>query len=67
MAISSVGNSGYTPLPTFQEMATVMAARPSMAEISAKAAVQVSAQSDDLTAATNSAAATSGGRVDMYL
>jgi hypothetical protein len=47
-------------------MAAVLAARPAMAEMSAKAAVQASAKADDVADATRSASATGGG-VDMYL
>jgi hypothetical protein len=66
MDVGSVSRSGYTPIPTFQDMAAVMAARPSMAQMSAKAAVQASARTDDVTDAIRSASST-GGAVDMYL
>ena len=62
MDISSAGSAGYAPLPTVQDMAAVMAARPAMAEMSAKAAVQASAHADGVTDATRSASAT-----DVYL
>jgi hypothetical protein len=65
MNVGSVSGTGYAPLPTFQDMAAIMAARPSMAQLSTKAAVQVSAQAEDLTAATRSASA--NGSVDLYL
>jgi len=67
MDVSGVGRSGYTPLPVFQDMAVVLAARKSVTDLSAKVAVQVSAQADDTAAATRSASTVSGGSVDMYL
>jgi len=62
MDISSAGRAGFAPLPTIQDMAAVMAARPSMAEMSSRAAIQASAQADTATDATRSASAT-----DLYL
>ena len=67
MNVSGVNRSGYTPLPSVQDLAAVLAARPSMAEMSSKAAVQAVGRSDDLAAATRSASATADGRVDLYL
>ena len=67
MDVGSISRSGYSPIPTFQDMAAVMAARPSMAQLSAKAAVQVSARADDVTDSIKSASAAGDGTVDMYL
>jgi|tagenome__1003787_1003787.scaffolds.fasta_scaffold20930381_2 hypothetical protein len=63
MDISATGRSGYTPLPIFQDMAVVLAARSSVAQMSAQTA-QVSAKADDAAAGTRAA---TGGTVDMYL
>ena len=67
MNVSGVSRAGYTPLPTFQDMAAVLAARPAMAEMSTKAAVQASDNLDAAAAATRSASATADGKVDLYL
>jgi len=67
MSISGIGGSGYTPLPVFQDMAVVLAARTSVTDLAAKVAVQVSGQADGSAAATSSAASTSGSSVDLYL
>jgi hypothetical protein len=64
MNVSGVSRSGYTPLPVFQDMAVVLAARTAVAQMSAQAAAQVSATADET--ATQSAAVT-GGSVDVYL
>jgi hypothetical protein len=67
MDVSGAGRTGYAPLPTTQDMAAVLAARPAMAEMSAKVATQASAKAEDAANATTSATATTSGSVDMYL
>ncbi len=67
MAISGVSGSGYVPLPTFTDMAAVLAARPSMAEMSTKAAVQAVGKAEDAAAATQAAAGVPGGKLDIYM
>ena len=64
MDISATGRSGYTPLPIFKDMAVVLAARSSVAQMSSQTA-QVTAKADD--AAEGTRAAATGGTVDMYL
>jgi len=67
MDVGRVSGAGYSRIPTFQDMAAVMAARQSMAEMSAKAAVQVSARADDVAESITSVSAAGDGTVDMYL
>jgi hypothetical protein len=67
MNVNGVSGTGYTPLPTFQDMAAILAARSAMAEMSTKAANQAVVKADDAAAATGSASAAADGKVDMYL
>ncbi len=65
MDIGSISRAAYVPLPVFQDMAVVLAARPSMAQMSASTAADVSARADGVKSVT--ASITGDGTVDMYL
>jgi hypothetical protein len=61
-------SSRYPQLPTKQDLAAVLAARPSMAELSRKAAAETATGQDPAAStAVQALAAQASGRVDLYL
>ena len=67
MDVSGVNRSGYTPLPVFQDLAVILAARSAVAQLSSQAAVVASATAEEAANATGAASTVSGGSVDLYL
>jgi hypothetical protein len=68
MDISSIGSKlGYQNMPSIKDMASILAARPSMAELSAKALAASEADPNVAKDVPQSGAAIASGKVDMYL
>ncbi len=68
MDISSIGSKlGYQGLPSAKDIASILAARPSMAELSAKALAATTTDPSAADDVAKSGAAIASGKVDMYL
>jgi hypothetical protein len=68
MDISSIGSKiGYQNLPSAKDIASILAARPSMAELSAKALEATESNPNAADDAAKSGATLASGKVDMYL
>jgi hypothetical protein len=67
MDVSGVGRSGYTQLPVFKDAASVLAARPAMAELQTKAVAGSSSRAEEAAEAARSASGVDGGNLDIDL
>ena len=66
MDISSIGSKlGYQGLPSAKDIASILAARPSMAELSAKALEATQSNPNATDDAAKSGAAIASGKVDL--